>query len=30
MGSTRGKRENGMSMGAKIGPFMMSIFLLDF
>ena len=24
------KRENGLSMGAKIGPFMMSIFLLDF
>ena len=24
------KRENGMSMGATIGPFMMSIFLLDF
>ncbi len=24
------KRENGMSMGAKIGPLIMSIFLLDF
>ena len=24
------QRENGMSIGAKIGPLMMSIFLLDF